>query len=68
MDWDQSNRQLPFEINPIVLLLLQQMGNSDVRLIIIIGMWFHDPDANQSYYSVPYAAFGDVTSTNVVTS
>ena len=65
MNWEQSNRQLPFKLAaPFSFTAANwatQMSNNG------IGLSFHDPDANQNYW-VPYSAFADVTTAAVVTN
>ena len=69
MSWDNANRQLPFEIPnadkfsfTATQWATQMTDNNGWN----VGMGFHEPDEHQGYY-IPYAAFSDVNSANVVT-
>lgn len=65
MNWDQSNRQLPFKLAAPFSFTATEWANE--MSANGIGLNFYDPDANQGYW-VPYSAFADVTTAAVVTN
>ena len=65
MNWDQSNRQLPFKLAAPFSFTATEWANE--MSANGIGLSFYDPDANQGYW-VPYSAFADVTTAAVVTN
>ena len=65
MNWDQSNRQLPFKLAAPFSFTAAEWANE--MSANGIGLNFHDPDANQGYW-IPYSAFADVTTAAVVTN
>lgn len=65
MNWDESNRQLPFKLaTPITFTAAEWIANIPANGP---GLNFYDRDARQSYW-IPYSAFADVTSNSVVTN
>ena len=66
MSWG-SNRQLPFKLpTPFTFTAAEWVTQMSVNNNNA-GMWFHDPDAHQGYW-VPFSAFQNVASNNVVTN